>query len=124
MLNREPGITVPDAIFQAMPNNYGSELAGFYTAIKNMSTPMSSPFLRTLVADSLGNICATLKIGKARFYRLMDTLWILGLVEVKKEKLEHGWRNRYFLYTEVPYEGPVRVVREGSFRQLKAPNYY
>lgn len=115
-------LTVEDAISQALPNSDGQELVSFYTIIKNMSQPMASPFIRTLVADSAGDICAALKIGKARFYRLMDRLWALGLLEVEKEKLEHGWRNRYFLYTKVPYEGPVRVIRQGSFRQPKAPN--
>lgn len=115
-------LTVEDAISQALPNSDGQELVNFYTIIKNMSQPMASPFIRTLVANSAGDICAALKIGKARFYRLLDRLWALGLIEVEKEKLEHGWRNRYFLYTKVPYEGPVRVIRQGSFRQPKGSN--
>jgi hypothetical protein len=112
-------LSIPDAIIRAMPNSDGMELAGFYTALKSVSLPLSSGS-RVLNIGSITDFCSAFKIGRERFYKLMDALWNMGIVDVEKEKLEHGWRNKYVIHTELPYPGPIRTVRQGSFRYSKS----
>lgn len=54
----------------------------------------------------------------------MDPLWRLGLVGVEKAPHGRGWKNVYLVNEWPPYEGPVRVVREGIFvhRKNQTPN--
>jgi len=66
---------------------------------------------------SVNSFCQKFGISKDKFYRLVDTLWRYGLVDVVKETLPRGGcKNRYIVHDLPEYEGDVRPYRTGSFR--------
>lgn len=112
-------VTIENALIDAL-FEIDIEVAGFYAALKRFIDRRDPKNAPGQVMDwSVEAFCKRFKMGKARFYRIMDILWQVGLVDVSKEPLEHGWRNQYVVHDYPPYEGPLRKIREGSFRQKR-----
>jgi hypothetical protein len=97
------------------------EVVGFYTALKRFID-------RRPEADRAGQVmewsvtafCRKMRVGRDKFYRLMDLLWQVGLVDVEKVVDNPGWHNRYIVHDYPAYDGNLRKIREGTFRHSKA----
>lgn len=103
---------------------YGSiDLAGFYSALKRfIDRRVEQP--GNLMKWTVNAFCKKFKIGHDRFYKLADTLWCLGLLDVEKQytqtqRKNTSWSNKYILHDFPPYEGSLRLYRSGSFRTKK-----
>lgn len=98
----------------------GIDLAGFYIALKRFVDRRESVDSNTAMPWTVDYFCQKFKMGKDRFYRLAEMLWGVGLLDVVKEygsqKGAWGWRNRYAIHDDPGYEGPLRIIREGTFR--------
>jgi len=103
------------------------DLAGFYGALKRFVDRRDSGEGKTAMPWTVDLFCNKFKIGKQRFYRLSELLWKVGLLDVEKkygiinpEKGVMGWRNQYVVHDYPEYEGPLRLVRDGSYKYKKA----
>ncbi|OPY62252.1 MAG: Replication initiation and membrane attachment [Pelotomaculum sp. PtaU1.Bin065] len=103
------------------------DLAGFYGALKRFVDRRESFDSKAAMPWTVDLFCSKFKIGKQRFYRLSELLWQVGLLDVKKEsgvidtkKGTMGWRNQYIIHDYPDYDGPLRLVREGSYKYKKA----
>jgi len=63
--------------------------------------------------------CKKFKIGKSRFYRLAEMLWQVGMLDIDKDRSGNGWRNIYVVHDWPGYDGPLKKIREGSFKYNK-----
>lgn len=101
----------------------GIDAVGFYCALKRFidrRIEEGEAGERQRVMDwSVETFCKKFRIGHDRFYRLMDVLWQVGLVDVEKKIDGSGWQNCYAVHDYLDYEGPVRIIRAGSFRHKK-----
>jgi len=104
------------------------DLAGFYGALKRFVDRRESFDSKATMPWTVDLFCSKFKIGKQRFYRLSELLWQVGLLDVKKEsgvidtkKGTMGWRNQYIIHDYPDYDGPLRLVRNGSYK-YKKPN--
>ncbi|MGB9886690.1 MAG: hypothetical protein ACPLRW_06800 [Moorellales bacterium] len=94
----------------------GIDAVGFYCALKRFVDRRQDGQSETLMDWSVRSFCAKFHIGQERFYRLSELLWRVGLVDIEKEVTDRGWRNRYVIHDCPDYPGPLRQIREGSFR--------
>lgn len=102
------------------------DLAGFYGALKRFIDRRNDEDGKSAMPWTIDMFCKKFKIGKQRFYKLSELLWQVGLLDVEKEfgvinyeKGITGWRNRYVVHDYPDYEGPLRIVRDGSYKYKK-----
>ncbi|GBF35406.1 hypothetical protein DCCM_4533 [Desulfocucumis palustris] len=102
------------------------DLAGFYGALKRFVDRRENEEGKSAMPWTVDYFCNKFKIGKQRFYRLSGILWQIGLLDVEKDigiinpkNGTRGWRNRYVVHDYADYEGPLRKVREGSYKYKK-----
>lgn len=98
----------------------GIDAVGFYCALKRFVDRRTEAESESVMDWSVEGFCKRFRIGRDRFYRLLDILWQVGLVDVQKHIDAGGWQNRYLIHDYVEYEGPIRAVRTGTFRHKKA----
>ena len=115
-------LVVDNTIIDGLLEQGSIDLAGFYSALKRFIDRRESSDKKAVMPWTVDMFCKKFGIGKRRFYVLATQLWQLGLLDVEKEIGDldpqgsvKGWRNRYIVHDYPDYEGPLRVVREGSF---------
>ncbi len=124
--------TVENYIQDGLLEVGGIDLAGFYTALKRFVDRREGAGSNSSAGDlmnwSVDTFCKKFKMGKNRFYRLAEMLWQLGLLDVSKSVVifnkkngQSGWQNSYVIHDYPPYEGHLKVVRDGSFKYKKKP---
>lgn len=115
---RERGFTaVENFIADGLLEEYGFDVYGAYSALKRFVDRRPGAARGQIMDWSVKGFCKKFHIGTDRFYRLINTLWQLGLVDVEKVILKRGWKNRYIVHDYPPYEGELRVIREGYFHK-------
>ncbi|MDO7785821.1 hypothetical protein [Desulforamulus aquiferis] len=111
--------TVENYIQDGLLEVGGIDLAGFYTALKRFIDRREGASPGDIMNWSIDTFCRRFKMGKNRFYRLAEMLWQLGLLDVDKVMSISGWQNSYVIHDCPPYEGKLRIYREGSFKYKK-----
>ena len=124
-------LVVDNRIIDGLLEIGGIDLAGFYTALKRFVDRRDSPDSKAAMPWTVDYFCQKFKMGKQRFYRLAEMLWRVGLLDVTKDygKLAgregpSGWRNRYAVHDDPGYEGPLREIREGTFKHTGEEGRY
>lgn len=97
----------------------GVDLAGFYLALKRFIDRRQGPTSNQTMDWSIKYFCTKFTMGQQRFYRLAEKLWQLGLLDVEKVISPDGWQNKYLVHDYPPYQGPLRLFRQGSFKYRK-----
>lgn len=115
---RQRGFTaIENVIADGLLEEYGFDVYGAYSALKRFIDRRPGAAPGQVMDWSVKGFCKKFHIGTDRFYRLINTLWQLGLVDVEKVILKHGWKNRYIVHDYPPYEGELFVIREGYFHK-------
>lgn len=89
---------------------------GLYVGLKRYIDRRESMESNEVMPWSVKTFLKTFGIGQARFYKLANVLWQVGLMDVEKEITPEGWRNVYIIHDYPPYDGPLRTYRKGTFK--------
>jgi len=112
-------LTIENDIADGLLEVGGIDLAGFYAALKRFIDRRESPDNKSTMPFTVEYFCQKFKIGKSRFYRLAEMLWQIGMLDIDKDRSGNGWRNIYVVHDYPGYDGPIKKIREGSFKYSK-----